>query len=313
MKRIIVFIIGFYLIIAVVMLVFAPKPKTLIKMLVVEHQYSQLITGSSELFEVLIYLSEENSFLSTKSAILDARLLGDDAEMEMKINQIVNLGIISSYQNDHYYVFRYSYDISQYAIDHLSMVFENAILEMTYENDYEVAYEIGDVSLKWETIPESTDFDFYRLSGIYGSYSNKEILQGIAIGFDRFIEGDIIIKNISCDIHGVTFDLSHAIQYDEIVHNMTLYETLGSEYNPINYPSLSDEYVPIIAPSVIVAIPLNYHDDFIDIWRFPLYIDYEKNGEIKTFIIDDFMYRSEPILIGEESCHVHTYQYLYRN
>lgn len=306
-------IIFLYLAIAAVLIILAPKSKSVVLMAVAERPYSQVITNDKERFEVLIYLSENDTFLSTKNAIIDARMQGEDTELELSIDTIVDLEIMTSYQNQSYYVFRYAFDLSEYGFDGLPMVFENAILQMTYENEFVINFEIGSVYLLWESIDEETDFDFFRLSGLYGIHQNKNLLQGILIGFDRFIEGDITVHKVTCGMNDVFFNLDYRLQQEDMSEGISLYETLGSNFDPYDMTLTKDDYSFTISPSIIYAIPLNYRSQNFDLTRFPLIIDYEINQEMKQLIIDDFMFKTETIQLVEGQGDVHTYEYRYRD
>lgn len=302
-----------YLAIAAVLIILAPKSKSVVLMAVAERPYSQVITDEKERFEVLIYLSETDTFLSTKNAIIDTRLLGEDMELELSIDTIMDLEMMTNYQNQSYHVFRYSFDLSGYEFDGLPLEFENAILQMTYDNEYVINYEIGTVFLLWESIEENTDFDFFRLSGLYGVHDNKNQLQGIQIGFDRFIEGDISIHSITCGMNDIFFNLDYHLKQEEMSEGLSLYERLGDTFDPYDIALTKDDYSLKISPSDIYAIPLNYRHQDLDLTRFPLIIDYEINQEMRQFIIDDFMFKTESIQLVEGQGNVHTYEYRYRD
>lgn len=313
MKKIYGLLILLYLAIAAVLIMFAPKSQSVVLMAVKERPYSQVITDEKERFEVLIYLSETDTFLSTKNAIIDARLLGDDSELELSVSSIDYLEMMTTFQNQSYYVYRYAFDLSDYEFEGLPMIFDNAFLQLSYENEYVIDFEIGSVYLLWQVIDETTDFDFFRLSGLYGNYNNQTLLQGIRIGFDRFIEGEITIHSITCGLNDIHFNLEYTLLHDEIIEGYTLYETLGTEYDPFDTILNNVEYSFEISPSIVYAIPLNYRRQNLELTRFPLIIDYEMDQETKQLVIDDFMFKTESVQLVEEQGDVHTYEYRYRD
>ena len=313
MKKIYGLLILLYLAIAAVLIMIAPKSQSVVLMAVKERPYSQVITDEKERFEVLIYLSETDTFLSTKNAIIDARLLGDDSELELSVSSIDYLEMMTTFQNQSYYVYRYAFDLSDYEFEGLPMIFDNAFLQLSYENEYVIDFEIGSVYLLWQVIDETTDFDFFRLSGLYGNYNNQTLLQGIRIGFDRFIEGEITIHSITCGLNDIHFNLEYTLLHDEIIEGYTLYETLGTEYDPFDTTLNNVEYSFEISPSIVYAIPLNYRRQNLELTRFPLIIDYEMDQETKQLVIDDFMFKTESVQLVEEQGDVHTYEYRYRD
>ncbi|PKL01448.1 MAG: hypothetical protein CVV56_00245 [Tenericutes bacterium HGW-Tenericutes-1] len=313
MKKIYGLLILLYLAIAAVLIMIAPKSQSVVLMAVKERPYSQVITDEKERFEVLIYLSETDTFLSTKNAIIDARLLGDDSELELSVSSIDYLEMMTTFQNQSYYVYRYAFDLSDYEFEGLPMIFDNAFLQLSYENEYVIDFEIGSVYLLWQVIDETTDFDFFRLSGLYGNYNNQTLLQGIRIGFDRFIEGEITIHSITCGLNDIHFNLEYTLLHDEIIEGYTLYETLGTEYDPFDTILNNVEYSFEISPSIVYAIPLNYRRQNLELTRFPLIIDYEMDQETKQLVIDDFMFKTESVQLVEEQGDVHTYEYRYRD
>lgn len=313
MKKWPVVVIFLYIIAAVILILTAPKKNDNVKILIKKQYYSQVFTSSSEYFEVILYLSEKNTFISTLSAINDARISSDDNEIEVKIVAIDDLSFRTMYQNIEYYAYRLKMDVSRYSADGMSLRFYQPVLSLTYDNDETINLDIGEVYFQWNTIEETTDFDYYRLYGIYGEFDGKEMLQGLAIGFDQFVSGDISISGISIGFDEIILDLSHMNTVDLMNENQTLYEALGEEYHPFETSEMDEVISIVIEPEILYAIPFRYPAQFIDLTRFSLSIDYQKRGENKSMIIDDFIYKSQDYSLSEDVENVTIIDYRYRD
>jgi len=57
-------------------------------------------------------------------------------------------------------------------------------------------------------------------------------------------------------------------------------------------------------------LPFQYFHEIIDLWRFPLIIDYQYLGIQYQSYIDDFMFQSLDFSL-EEANHVHQYTHRY--
>lgn len=313
MKKWSVLMISLYIIAAVILILTAPKRSDNVRILIKKQYYSQVFTSNSEYFEVILYLSEKNTFLTTLTAVRDARILSDDNELEVKITAIEDLGFVTHYQNNDYYVYRLKMDVSGYSAEGLTIRFFQPILSVTYDNDETINLEIGEVYFRWDSIEEIADFDYYRLYGIYGLFENKEMMQGLAIGFDQFSSGDILIKNISIGFDEIKVDLNHMITTDLMTDNQTLYQVLGDGYHPYETGEKDLETLIEIQPDVLYAIPFRYPDKFVDLTRFSLIIDYQKLGEKKSMVIDDFLFKSHDYSLSEDVENVVIIDYRYRD
>lgn len=313
MKKWSILMISLYIIAAVILILTAPKRSDNVRILIKKQYYSQVFTSNSEYFEVILYLSEKNTFLTTLTAVRDARILSDDNELEVKITAIEDLGFVTHYQNDDYYVYRLKMDVSGYSAEGLTIRFFQPILSVTYDNDETINLEIGEVYFRWDSIEEIADFDYFRLYGIYGLFENKEMMQGLAIGFDQFSSGDILIKNISIGFDEIKVDLNHMITTDLMTDNQTLYQVLGDGYHPYETGEKDLETLIEIQPDVLYAIPFRYPDKFVDLTRFSLIIDYQKLGEKKSMVIDDFLFKSHDYSLSEDVENVVIIDYRYRD
>lgn len=313
MKKWSVLMISLYIIAAVILILTAPKRSDNVRILIKKQYYSQVFTSNSEYFEVILYLSEKNTFLTTLTAVRDARILSDDNELEVKITAIEDLGFVTHYQNNDYYVYRLKMDVSGYSAEGLTIRFFQPILSVTYDNDETINLEIGEVYFRWDSIEEIADFDYFRLYGIYGLFENKEMMQGLAIGFDQFSSGDILIKNISIGFDEIKVDLNHMITTDLMTDNQTLYQVLGDGYHPYETGEKDLETLIEIQPDVLYAIPFRYPDKFVDLTRFSLIIDYQKLGEKKSMVIDDFLFKSHDYSLSEDVENVVIIDYRYRD
>ena len=118
-------------------------------------------------------------------------------------------------------------------------------------------------------------------------------------------------EKISCGINEIHFNLDYVVSVEDISQDKTLYQTLETHYDPFDNSNIKEQYAWQIVPSKDYIIPVNYLGDMIDLWRFPLIIEYVKNHEVKTWIIDDFMFKTENLNLTEELGDVFTYEYRY--
>lgn len=312
MKKWVLIIIGLYFVFAIILILTAPKKSDSVKILVRKQSYSQVITSKEETFDILIYISDNQTFLTEIQTINDARIISDDSELQISIKAIDDLLLTTKYQDTEYHCFRMRFDVSNYASEGLELIFSQAKLAIGYKNYETVVLEIGKVFLYWKTIDKNPDFDFYRLSGVYGHYQEAEMLQGIAIGFDQFIENEIQICSIRTGNEDIWIDINHKMDYIED-DNQTVYQRLGANYQPFDIDESIATNPVSVFPNVINIFPIKYQNQTSEINRFPLMIDYVIKGEKRTFIIDDFIFKSESYILSEDTKNVVITDYRYRN
>ncbi len=263
-RRVVIIILMCYAIAAGLIVFFSKEASHQVSILTVRRLTSHVITSEEETVSFYWYLSESDSFLSSKEAIVNAQLISDDFELDVAIPSIENLEVVQTYDNEAYYAFRIDVDVSEYGQSNLEMTFEDALLALRYENDAYFELSVGDVYLSFVPIERAFDIDFFRLKGVFVDTSDENELTGIDIGFDCITCEDLIIHEITAGLPSVKF-------------------------SPEGMDS-SNGWTP--QEDEMVRLSINKTDAFWGLNRFALILTYSCHDEIKRWVIDDFLFRS---------------------
>ena len=282
-RRVVIIILICYAIAAGLIVFFSKETSHQVSIITVRRLTSQVITSEEETVSFYWYLSEMDSFLSSKDAIVNAQLLSEDNELDVAIQSIENLDVVQTYDNESYYAFRLDVDVSEYRQSNLEMTFEDAQLALRYENDAYFELAVGDVYLSFVPIERAFDIDFFRLKGVFVETDDVNELTGIDIGFDCITCDDLIIHEITAGIPSVIFSP----------------ESMDSPH----------EWAP--QEGEMVRLSLNKTDAFLDLNRFALILTYSCHNELKRWVIDDFLFRSVNLILpkGAETIDKQVYTY----
>ncbi len=310
MKRGMIVVLLLYLFVAALLFVFMPEQNDEVRLLSKERYYAQIIDDENEPIEIVLYVSENDSFLTDSSQIIDARIVGEYEEIELKIQSIDDKEAVTNYQNQDYHLFAFTFSLAAFSATGVNLSLYPATLALTYENDVKIDINIGEMTLLFQTIDHNPHFDFFRLYGIYGEMDGEEIMQGIGIGFNGFSEGDLVIHSISIGTNriGLATDLAQIV--DNTEESGSLYERLEGLFDPYGdelYLNSAD-FIPQV--QIEYEIPFSYLNPRLDIWRFPIIINYQYLGIQYQSFIDDFMFHTMNHTL-EDSTHVHTYTHRY--
>jgi hypothetical protein len=301
MKKGLMICVTLYLLIAIVMIIFHPTTNQSVSVLVVERFYAQNITRKSETLDIIFYLSEKDSFLTTKEQMTDLRIIDQDTEMSVEIVMIEDMDTNIRYLNEQYSLYALKLAVGDYIDSGLKIHFREAKLMITYTNDYILEALIGEVVLCYFSIEENPDFDFYKLSANYINFGQYPIMESITLGLDQFESSRMTIHSISIGSDFIRIESPQTVGLKPILSEEDLLCEANLEESFLFQPNVSQVY----------TYPIRYTTKIVDLWRFPLIIDYSIDEARKLIVIDDFMFKSTPILFWEDKDVIHRIIYNY--
>jgi hypothetical protein len=306
MKKIFFIVIGLYLSVSGIIILIKDKDYIdSIEILSIKKDYARIITDN-EPIDIPVYISSENSFFTSSDNIVDARILSDFDEVEIKISQIKNQKQVVTYNNKQYYLYYYEIDLNNVYTLGLKLDFINANISLTYNNDETLNLEIGDLSLLFHEITGSNHLDYSRMYSVH----DQDAIIGIYIEMINKTGQEITIKSIDVLNNNMFLNLNKAkIVYEPLNHLQPIDEIIPGFQNLVTeFPNPQDFS---FKHNNAIFIPINYLNTFNYINRFPLMISYEYNNTIYDYIIDDYLFYSQISDLYNGLFEIQTYQYHY--
>jgi len=300
MKKWMLVIIGFYLVTGALIIFFAKSPQSEIEILSVKKTQSRL-------------MSDPDCFFNDPDNVIAASLFDENEEITVELISVSvdNAPII--YLDKSYYSCTFSFSFTEISLPESKLEFIDGICRLTYINETEFEFPIGNLCLFFSDVSQILHLDFTRLYAVMGEYEGKEYLSGIVIGLEGFTVGNISITRIDTGISSVRIDifeaksLNQAVSYTEDIKNILGVET----YCPIDESIFDIQAAFEINGLDLVFIPVKYTERIFDLRRFYLEIEYEYLGEFYRFVIDDFVYfQKNPfceVAADEVSSHIYKY------
>jgi len=308
MKRIVAFVLCAYFVVGIALLLLKDPTPDVIHILSIERPFSLLVTASDEKIAFILYLDDEDCFLIDRTQIRSARLTDGSTELALSPTAIVMEA--TSFERDGmvYKTFRYEFGFDGVMMTTGTLVFTDATLELTYENDHVASYVVGDAEILFGQPGEPRYLDFTRLYGVFNIQNGVEAVAGIVIGIDAKTGTGIELTAVDLHFPGIAASLGDAVTLTDAVDYDTVAATL------LNDPEWSLVGIPKngsigIVDSILLFIPIVHADRLHSATRFPVVLTYRYDGNVLTFAIDDFAFRSPlvtPEAYGEE---VHAYEY----
>jgi hypothetical protein len=221
--------------------------------------------------------------------------------MSVEIVMIEDMDTNIRYLNEQYSLYALKLAVGDYIDSGLKIHFREAKLMITYTNDYILEALIGEVVLCYFSIEENPDFDFYKLSANYINFGQYPIMESITLGLDQFESSRMTIHSISIGSDFIRIESPQTVGLKPILSEEDLLCEANLEESFLFQPNVSQVY----------TYPIRYTTKIVDLWRFPLIIDYSIDEARKLIVIDDFMFKSTPILFWEDKDVIHRIIYNY--
>ncbi len=282
MKRVVLIIIAFYLLLAIAFFIFKPSVSS----------YNTILTINQEVSEVVF--KDERITYGLYTSDIDSYLFDNDLITQIYIKSNEALYLVSGFFNisdtdtfrfhdEAFHKITISLYFEEIWINNASLHFPNATVEIHYLNDQILSFPIGNLSLYLIESFESHLIDFYSLYGLSSSVLDNPFL-GIVIEIDRLYENQIQLLNFSLNGIDYRIDNEGILIVNNIRYN-TIEEASDEMLFAINL--VNNEYeLNSIATFLLPIIT----DSEMMMSRCPLFITYRYHHQVFTFIIDDFVY-----------------------
>lgn len=292
MKKVLLIALGAYLVVAVTLLVLAPEPSREVKILSLVQDYSRVIASPQETLGIVLLVDSPDTFLTDSTLIRSARIRDEDGELAISMASVESAGDSVPYEGTTFFPFRYNLGFTDIFSTDLALVFAEAELELTYENDAVLNFPIGNVRLTFDCLDTPGHLDLSRMYGTTGYEAGEEILTGFVIGLDLHVESPIFILGISILSANAKVDFAGVIPLEEAPDRATPVETLirTDEYPSIRN-AMPEETGSLSWPETgLLFVPVVHENEGRYLSRFPILITYSYLGVEYRHLIDDFLF-----------------------
>jgi hypothetical protein len=306
MKKVFFIIIGGYLLIgAIILMISEDNHSRVIDILSIKKPYARLLT-EDETIDIPIYYTEDQSFLTEVDLINRAYISSDMDEVEIEVIDIKNQSESIQYDEKIYY--KYYIEISMQALYNkgLKLNLMNAILNIDYDNDVKMGFDIGDMVVLFEDLNQPNQIDFNRMYGIY----DDEAITGIYLSLMNKTGESIELTSIDCLSQDIRINLGTSefvYETEDYISNIRAYVP---EYEPV-IEYFSDSSSLTMNHDVQLLLVIEHLNTRHHINRFPLIIHYRYHQQDYQYIIDDFIFYDTISDFYDNQYDIETYQYQY--
>jgi uncharacterized protein YxeA len=309
MRRAFTIVIAIFLVAAGGFIMFYDKDTDdILSILTIKQNYQRLITEDEEL-SITIYLSNEKSFVSDMDNVDSLYLKDEFTEMEVGISDLRSLEYTEEYQNTEYYAYVLDLNFDIVSIDNFLIELEDGHLEIFYKNGENVNLEIGDLYLNFTDYSNPAYIDVHRMFAMYKE-ADFEYISGIVLGVANKTGMEVTITNIEVGNNEASLDINNSIRLSELPdYQADINDLLGYDYNSIGEISQTSD-IDLLQENLLF-IPFKYSVNHINIYRFPLIIEFSYNQNIYKYYVDDFQFNSQTLGLEANSGRIREFIYNY--
>lgn len=313
MKKWIWLFLAIYFIIAITLLICVKTRPNTLSILSREQNISRVITAETEKIGVVFALNQKDSFFSEAMNVRFVRLSDDRGEIALSAEDIVLLNEETTYQGESYYLYRFDFGFGEMILEDMELCYQNATLELQYENDLSFSFPIGNWHLIFSHLEDSGPLGFSRLYGVHSMIDGTDRLTGFVIGLEKKVDSVVSITDIDLcltnewALENESIWLDEAIPYDTDVPMLLNVspETLIRPEDPGFEGEINCE------SDGLLFVAIGFNEASTGISQFPIRITYRFLDQNYVLLIDDFRFFStEPFPEVEEHV-IHKTDYHY--
>lgn len=273
-------------VLTILIVIFVRKiPKT-IEVTTFEKSHSFIQANDDELFELALFFNKPTNYLVDKDNVTSVNLKNNEEIFKFNLVKVEYTSETLSLKDSIYYKYNFYLTPTLKLEDDFSFEITNCLLDLTYKQGVNLSIGIGSFSYYYFK-DNSADIRLTKLNGLINDFDEKTLV-GINLSLSSNEEKEIKINKIQ------VLDLNVAISSNDIKSNINF--TQGEDINSVlgyNYDLFSltqeEDLNLSFENNINLFIPLKYRDKLYTN-KVGLKIEYEINGEIKYFWIDDFTF-----------------------
>ena len=278
------------------------------KIISIKQEYSIVTTSSTSELSIPLYFEKKNSFLTKFKNVKNSYIENDDYTFLTNLKSITE-GETIVYDGTKYteYIFKISFS----SYDDFSDVIyvENGKFRVTYQNNEEMSYSIGNLELYFNSSLAESNIQVMQLSAITNVIGGVETIVGINLSLKNDYNSNITINSIKTlnkfyelDYRDYEFgSLDRKADLSQRVSNYS-YTAESLDYSPIDLAISSGKYTSIF-------IPLKYLNGIRYVSSLPLFIEYTLNGETMLKVVDSFSFMKKNVFYTKNGIKVYEYSY----
>ena len=280
-----------------------------VNILSVRKEYNYVFESKGDTLSIPLYIGKRNTFLSNYREIESTSISSKDCSLSSQL-EAIEVGCTLFYNNDKYFEYIYHLSFDSYD-DFIEPLFiSDGLFNITYKNGNKLSFEIGNLCLFFNThLIATNDMMFSKLSAVTNIVDGIETIVGLNATIRNNTNTTLHIKKISLGNMHYDFDYMH-------FENTSLDTAcnLKSRDESYSYQQLfideGDMDLHIDRKSQIdIFIPIKYKKDIVYLERFPIYVDYEKDGVESNFIQDDFQFVKHANVLDYNGVKKYVYKY----
>lgn len=294
MKKVVLIALILYAFTALALFYFAEADPEKITLLTAPQHYARVIASDAERLGIVICVDQTDTFFTETENIRAMRIWDEESELAVSIERIVPLEEPFVYEEKSFSLYRFEIGFGEITQANMSLSFWHANAEISYENDYLLTFELGDVHLIFNDLESDGHIGMSRLYGTRFVMENQSVLTGFVIGLEKHVTTPVTITEIEIFSETAWVDLAsarwieEALPFDEDIGVLTgnpVYSCIR-ETKPVSGFSLA------FGADGLLFVPINYLNEFACLSQFPIRITYRYLDKDYAFLLDDFRFFS---------------------
>lgn len=255
-------------------------------------------TDQSEEIKLSLLTTNPNNFYFDQDYVTFSKLYNEDQTVSMKIHSIVVSNDDYEYNNQTFYRVDYFFKLP-FAGTNTYINMDEVFLSMDYDNGDCIDIYIGEFNYLFREYNDD-DISLGNLSATYEYIDNIETVGGVNVTLSNLTSDNLNITNISIVSTSVKANYNKTLERSECSYQETVADCILEEgYDFNNHKDSDKTFLVRKNNNIELYIPLNYLYKTQYLYRFSIIIEYEIDGVVKEYIIDDFPFMSKGIYLKE--------------
>jgi hypothetical protein len=253
---------------------------------------SSVQTSEKETISIPILTTTPNAYLFSSSYITNAKITSNGQFLPLRIVNIDVLDYQQSINQSSYTLVVFECQPSM-SIDQEIIQYESANLQLTYDNNAQLTFPIGEFNFVFEQADQSV-LTLGHLMATSQAINGLETIGGVYLELGNQADETLIVHSIEIVSQAIAFNQLAARLVDLSINDTDTVESVLGVASYDFYQRLPDGSVSFNIPkqsSQSVYLPLIYLENITHIGRFAIQVEYEIGGKKQTTFLDDFPFR----------------------
>lgn len=295
------------IVLSIVLIIVFYKKYDSFSILSIKKEYNYVLNDKEDMLSIPLFFENKKSFLTSIDQVESISIYNDTKKVKAFLKEIEKTNEIM-YKDKKYYEFVFKISFSSLDDMDKPLYLNDAIFEIKYKNHDTMTYEIGNLNLFIKNDKKQEGIYITSLSAVTNYIKGVETIVGVNLRLYNNSGNAINIESIK--LYNKHYDFDYLNYETELLDTkIVLGQRSGYKYETLLIEEGNMDLCVNNEDTISLFVPLKYINGIYFIDRLPLFINYRCGDNKNMYIVDDFQFFTNDLIIGNNGIVDYEYRY----